>query len=144
MLFKKKSPDSERVKELETAIHNALDQSGDNICYLDIYRDLGKLVGREFNPVVLSEEQHMDNCRRYHRCLVSAQPYNRNLDATDVLKQRENQLRAVAWIFLISILTAFSYLNHPTPFTATLGFCVILGVNLIALIFHFFMVVRKT
>lgn len=67
-----------RVKVLEAAINGVLDQSMDDICWMDVYVMLGRLVGREFDPLKLPEHQFRRNCDRFTLDLYQKRPYSRD------------------------------------------------------------------
>lgn len=65
----------ERVDQLETAIRKVVTQAGDDLCWRDIYVELARLVGIEFNPDLLPKEQMLRNCERFIDSLASGAPY---------------------------------------------------------------------
>ena len=71
-------PAPERVRELEAAINNVLDQEMDDICWMDVYVVLGKLVGRDFDPLKLPKHQFDANCTRFSLALYEQKPYCRD------------------------------------------------------------------
>lgn len=54
-----------RVSELESAIRDVLDQKFDDICWMDVYTKLGKLVGKPFEPHALDPERMLRNCELF-------------------------------------------------------------------------------
>jgi hypothetical protein len=64
-----------RVAELEDAIRRVVTQEFDDLCWLDVYRDLSALVGVEFDLKRLSTEEFLGNCARYERSLRTGEPY---------------------------------------------------------------------
>ena len=65
----------QRVETLEKAIHQVLDQKFDQICWLDVYTTLGKLVGREFDPTVLPQAVFSHNCQLFSDSLLRGRAY---------------------------------------------------------------------
>lgn len=68
-----------REEELEGAIRNAVTQKGDDLCWLDVMRDLARLVGIEFNAELLPKEVFLKNCERFHASLMDGDQYERKL-----------------------------------------------------------------
>ena len=68
-----------RQEELEDAIRNAVTQKGDDLCWLDVMRDLAQLVGIEFNPELLPKAVFLKNCERFHTSLMDGEQYERKL-----------------------------------------------------------------
>ena len=65
----------ERVEELEGAIREVVTQQGDELCWLDVLRDLAKLVGLEFDPKLLPRDTFERNCRRFADHIYTGVPY---------------------------------------------------------------------
>jgi hypothetical protein len=63
---------------LRAGIEVALSASADDVCWLDVYRDLGKLVGRDFKPELLPRSKFLSNCERYFDALKAGKPYARD------------------------------------------------------------------
>jgi hypothetical protein len=64
-----------RLVPLERRVNWMLDQKFDDLCWLDLYRDLGKILGREFKPEQMPREQFLANCAAYHDSLACDTPY---------------------------------------------------------------------
>lgn len=64
-----------RVRELEDAIREVVTQQGDDLCWMDIYTRLGKLVGVVVDPTLLPDEEMLANCKRFISSLRSGCPY---------------------------------------------------------------------
>lgn len=68
----------ERIDELENAIRKVVTQEADNICFADVYIELGKLVGIEvtFESLkLLPEHKFRKNCDHFTTCLYNNLPY---------------------------------------------------------------------
>ncbi len=81
----------QRVAELEGAINCVLSQRLDDICWMDVYTTLGKLVGHDFNPVLLDRKDFKANCDRFTLHMYDGAPY-----ARDTLTEYMHTLHAVA------------------------------------------------
>ena len=68
-------PRDVRIAELERAIRSVVTQSHDELCWLDVMRDLAKLVGVEFDPKLLPRDQFERNCRRFAEHVYEGIPY---------------------------------------------------------------------
>ncbi len=66
---------SARVLELETTIKSVLSQEFDDICWMDVYKMLGELVGVKFEPKLLSDEVMLTNCKRFIASMRTGQSY---------------------------------------------------------------------
>lgn len=64
-----------RLVPLERRVNWMLDQKFDDLCWLDAYRELGKILGREFKPEQMPREQFLANCAAYHDSLARNCPY---------------------------------------------------------------------
>lgn len=64
--------------ELKEAVENVVSQDVDNICWLDVLKDLAKVVGKEFNPLLLPKEKFLANCQRYANSLYENLPYDKD------------------------------------------------------------------
>jgi hypothetical protein len=64
-----------RVEQLETAIKKVVTQNGDDICWMDVYKDLGSLVGIEFNPEMLPRDEMLSNCAKFVDSLLTGTEY---------------------------------------------------------------------
>jgi hypothetical protein len=65
----------ERIAELEDAIRYVVRQKFDDVCWLDVYVKLGKLVGIEYDPLLLPREQFVRQCGHFYDCLASGESY---------------------------------------------------------------------
>jgi hypothetical protein len=70
-----RTPAEVRVKELEDAIREVVTQEMDDLCWMDVYTKLGRLVGVEFDPATLPAEVMLANCRRFVTALKAGRPY---------------------------------------------------------------------
>jgi hypothetical protein len=64
-----------RVSDLEHAIKEVVTQQGDNLCWMDAYQKLARLVGVDFDPTLLDEGEMLANCKRFVRSLKAGCPY---------------------------------------------------------------------
>jgi hypothetical protein len=64
-----------RILELEAAIKKVITQTGDDLCWMDIYKELASLVGIEFEPEMLPREQMLANCTRFVDSLLTGTAY---------------------------------------------------------------------
>ncbi len=67
--------DQERVAELEAAITRVVTQIGDDLCWMDTFRELGALVGIPFNPQMLSRDLMLKNCELFVDSLLAGSTY---------------------------------------------------------------------
>jgi hypothetical protein len=67
-----------RVQELETAIKDVVTQDLDNICWMDVYTKLAKLIGIEFNPFKLPKDIFDANCARFSLAMYTDKPYSQD------------------------------------------------------------------
>jgi hypothetical protein len=65
----------ERITELEDAIRYVVTQKFDDVCWLDVYVRLAKLVGLDYNPLLLPREQFLHQCGHYYDCLAAGKVY---------------------------------------------------------------------
>jgi len=65
----------ERVEVLERAILDVVTAQHDEICWLDVMRDLAALVGVEFKPELLPREAFERNCRAFAAHVYEGVPY---------------------------------------------------------------------
>lgn len=80
-----------RVEELEAAILDVVTQKLDNICWMDVYTKLSKLVEHEFNPLLLPKKEFDYNCSKFSNAMYSLQSYR-----TDKLTEYIELLEVVA------------------------------------------------
>ena len=64
-----------RLKKLEEIVKDVLKQTGDKVCWLDVYTEMAELVGVKFNPELLPKEKFLGNCSHFHDCLKKGEPY---------------------------------------------------------------------
>lgn len=64
-----------RVRHLETLIHKTVTQNMDDICWMDVFANLAKEVGVDFNPLKLPRHQFEKNCARFTEDLYAKKPY---------------------------------------------------------------------
>lgn len=77
------------LKLLKSEIEYVVTQQLDDICWLDWYQRLAKQVGIDFNPLLLSEEQQLTNCRVFFCALRDGRPYE-----PDAITKRVKELEA--------------------------------------------------
>jgi hypothetical protein len=65
----------ERIEELEEAIRYVVTQKFDDVCWLDAYVKLGKLVGIDYDPLLLPKAQFLHQCDHFYDCLASGETY---------------------------------------------------------------------
>jgi hypothetical protein len=75
-----------RIDELESGIHEVLDQIGDDLCFMDAYKILGKLVYREFDPTRIPRRFFEENCKAYADFLYEGIPY-KPCKLTEIIKE---------------------------------------------------------
>lgn len=63
---------------LRGEIEKVLDTSADDICWLDVYRDLATTIGRKFDPKLLPRAVFERNCARYAAAMYEGKPYERD------------------------------------------------------------------
>lgn len=83
-----------RVEELENAIRSVVTQKADDVCWMDAYTMLGKLVGIEVTPeslALLPTAKMLDNCGRFIDSLKRGCPYEKDA-ATERIKELERSL----------------------------------------------------
>lgn len=65
-----------RVAELEEAINGVVTQRADDLCWRDIYTELAKLVGIDFTPeLICDQDKFLANCKRFDESLRSGGGY---------------------------------------------------------------------
>lgn len=65
----------DRLGLLESEVKGVLAQKGDDHCWRDIYTNMARLVGVEFNPEILTKQQMMKNCDHFVTCLLVGKHY---------------------------------------------------------------------
>lgn len=64
------------VRRLRAAIRSVVTQRCDHLCWRDVYTDLSKLVGIEFEPEMIDDSEKMlVNCRQFIESLKTGGPY---------------------------------------------------------------------
>lgn len=76
-----------RVTELEDAIRYVVTQKFDDVCWLDVYVMLGKLVGIEYDPLLLPKKQFLHQCDHFYDCLAAGKVYE-----TDEVTKRSREV----------------------------------------------------
>jgi len=56
---------------LEAACRKMLAQEFDDVCWLDVYREIGVLLGIPYDPKLLPKEKFLGNCSRYFDCMAA-------------------------------------------------------------------------
>lgn len=64
--------------ELRAAVLRVVSQSADDICWMDVYRDLGLLDGVAFDPKLLPRATFARNCARYAAHVFDGKDYQRD------------------------------------------------------------------
>lgn len=64
-----------RIQELEDGIRSVVTEQGDDLCWMDVYTKLGKLIGIEFDPKLLPREQMLINCHLFVDSLLDGTKY---------------------------------------------------------------------
>lgn len=83
------TPSQARVLELEEAIREVVTQEMDDICWMDIYVRLAKLVGIDFYPKLLPKEKFKKNCDRFTESVYVGCPYAVD-KGTQAIKEAED------------------------------------------------------
>jgi hypothetical protein len=81
--------------EFRQAIEQVLSQREDDLCWMDVYVMLGRLVGQEITPAklaVLPVDKMMEKCERYCKSLKGGEPYQRD-HSTIRIRQLEAETR---------------------------------------------------
>jgi hypothetical protein len=68
-------PPAEALLALWEFVNKTLDTSFDDLCWRDVFIDMAKLAGREFEPGLLPKPLHMRNCDRFYDSLAASSPY---------------------------------------------------------------------
>lgn len=61
--------------KLEAVCRKALAQEFDDVCWLDLYKEIGVVLGVPYDPKLLPKLTHMSNCSRYFDCMKDGKPY---------------------------------------------------------------------
>jgi hypothetical protein len=69
-----------RIRE---KVRAAVTARGDDLCWLDLYRDLAAAVGVDFDPKLIDPGRMLDNCRRFVRSFLSGTPYKPSREALE-------------------------------------------------------------
>lgn len=64
-----------KYKALSDAVIKVVSQKQDDVCWLDAYRELAKLVDVPYDPQLLPRPRFLANCQRYYDCLAEGYPY---------------------------------------------------------------------
>lgn len=64
--------------ELEAACRYTLAQEFDDICWLDFYTKIAKILGVEYDPKLLPRDRFLGNCGRFYDSMASGRPYERD------------------------------------------------------------------
>jgi len=64
--------------ELEEACRYTLAQEFDDICWLDFYTKIAKILGVEYDPKLLPRDRFLGNCGRFYDSMASGRPYERD------------------------------------------------------------------
>jgi hypothetical protein len=65
-----------RLKQLEAAVIKMVTLRGDDLCWRDIYTDLAKLVGIDFCPeLMIDQDKMLANCKCFTDSLYNGGPY---------------------------------------------------------------------
>ncbi len=81
------APDADKQAKLErlaAVVRTALAQNFDDICWRDLYVEMGELVGVKFDPKLLPRDQFLHNCSYFYDCLAKGKSY----DTPDVVEPR--------------------------------------------------------
>lgn len=66
----------DRLRKLEAIVKEALSQQGDDVCWRDIYNaEVAAMVGVDFDPELLPEDEFLGNCSHFYDCLKGGKPY---------------------------------------------------------------------
>ncbi len=79
---------ADREQDLEAACRYTLAQEFDDICWLDFYTKIAKILGVDFDPKLLPRDRFLGNCGRFYDSMAAGRPYQRDpgkecCDATD-------------------------------------------------------------
>lgn len=69
---------TKKEEDLENACHYTLAQEFDDICWLDFYLKIAKILGVEYNPKLLPRDRFLGNCGRFYDSMASGRPYERD------------------------------------------------------------------
>jgi hypothetical protein len=65
----------ERLRAIEAKVKSALTQTGDDVCWRDLYNpEVAALVGVEFDPALLPKPRFLGNCGHFYDCLATGTP----------------------------------------------------------------------
>jgi len=64
--------------ELEAACRYTLAQEFDDICWLDFYLKIAKILGVDYDPKLLPRDRFLGNCGRFYDSMASGRPYERD------------------------------------------------------------------
>lgn len=66
----------DELERLRDAIRSVVTQEADDLCWLDVYTNLAKLVGIYFTPKLMADpEKFIANCRRFNKSLREGGKY---------------------------------------------------------------------
>lgn len=69
---------ADREHELEAACRYTLAQEFDDVCWLDFYTKIAKILGVEYDPKLLPRARFLGNCGRFYDSMAAGQPYQRD------------------------------------------------------------------
>jgi hypothetical protein len=69
-----------RIRE---KVRAAVTARGDDLCWLDLYRDLAALVGVTFDPKLIDPARMLDNCHQFVRSLLAGTAYEPSREALE-------------------------------------------------------------
>lgn len=69
---------TKKEEHLELACHYMLAQEFDDICWLDFYLKIAKILGVDYDPKLLPRDRFLGNCGRFYDSMAAGKPYQRD------------------------------------------------------------------
>lgn len=68
------------LRQLEEAVRDVVAQEWDDVCWIDVYRRLGALLGIDFDPRMIPAEKMKANCSRFVDSLIAGTEYEKDTE----------------------------------------------------------------
>lgn len=97
------------IQKFENAVLEVVTQQGDNLCWMDVYTKFAAFIGIEFNPALLTREQHLHQCEHYIDNLLAGCPHAYKPEPLSArLQEVEKRLRTIvgAWRMYIELINS--------------------------------------